>query len=619
MVIRQAAVEWATERVATLPAKWSTGLLKRWERTRNQGESSLDRLENERAANIALRELTDQLTGLRLPLDVSDEQVRQAAELIAGRAFELASVYHDHDNLRAALVRTATAHGVRPPAEDMENGPAIARLSDPMWWRRQLRRAHGRALEGAAIVLGLVRKGRECYASNQTVQRRAQQLQQNAETLENMTAVNEVGDEFTLAELAAKGTANKAIRRAELMTRIAGFERIAQDMRHVGLFLTMTAPSRMHKFRTTGGNVTENKRYDGTTPREAQQHHVRNWARIRAALARRELRMYGFRIAEPNHDGCPHWHLLVFFSPHWPGWTERAALPRVCAIVRRYCLQDSGNERGARQHRCDFKPMDATKGTAAGYIAKYVAKNIDGYRLDKDLIGNDAISTSQRVDAWASTWGIRQFQQVGGPPVTVWRELRRIAAMPEAAPEPMRLAHAAANRVSDLETGEVKSVSWARYVKAQGGPHCGRKYRVRLMKTVPGDDGVNRYGEPSAPAPLGVEMSVKEFYTPAHMAYMGGIAERLVLFQAESTRHEWEIRPGGRARRSSGALRPWTCVNNCTHGPDMKKKPSATDWYVFEHELQIAQADEENVNKQWAKLTGQSLELEEYTPIPEHP
>ena len=89
--------------------------------------------------------------------------------------------------------------------------------------------------------------------------------------LEATTATNELGQEYALAELAAKGIANKAIRRGELMTRIAGFERIAVDCAHVGLFFTMTCPSRMHKWRTVaGGKVVENRRYDGTTPKEAQ-------------------------------------------------------------------------------------------------------------------------------------------------------------------------------------------------------------------------------------------------------------------------------------------------------------------------------------------------------------
>ena len=438
--------------------------------------------------------------------------------------------------------------------------------TDPLWWRRGLRKDHAKAVEGAAITLGYVNKTRDIYVSNESLARRIQQNARNAESLEATTAVNELGQEFTLAELAAKGTANKAIRRAELMTRISGFERIARDMDHAGLFFTITCPSRMHKWRTVaGGRVIENPRYDGTTPREAQAYLAKVWARIRASLKRQGVGLYGFRIAEPNHDGTPHWHLLVFH--------QEAHLAALRATVWRYALADSPNEPGAHTHRVDFKPIDWQRGSAAGYIAKYVAKNIDGYRVDQDLYGKDALETSARVEAWAATWGIRQFQQVGGPPVGPWRELRRVEAIPAQAPDHLHQAHRAVNKTAVIEGRDNASVAWDQYCKAQGGVFCGRDYRIKVAKIEV--DGVGRYGEPIGERPIGVETTSIETYTPAHMAWMNppGWATRVVSWFVESVRHVWQI--VGRKGRAIGRLfngtaaqpsAPWTRVNNCTEG-----------------------------------------------------
>ena len=46
-----------------------------------------------------------------------------------------------------------------------------------------------------------------------------------------------------------------------------------------------------------------------------------------------------------------------------------------------------------------------------------------------DLYGNEAMTASQRVDAWASTWRVRQFQQIGGAPVTITPSSSSLRAM----------------------------------------------------------------------------------------------------------------------------------------------------------------------------------------------
>lgn len=559
--------QWSAERTANLPPRWRRKLLARWESKRGQWDTSDWRNEHEaqRAANLELLGITDQLAGVRLPLDATDADVCARADELAQRCGELAQLYHQAAPLRAAMARVAVANGIEPPdAEGVEDGPAMARMVDPLWWRRGLRKLHAKAVEGAAITLGYVNRTRDPYVSDESLRRRVQQNARNAATLEATIARNEEGQEFTLAELAAKGPANKAIRRAELMTRIAGFERIARELGHEGLFFTITCPSRMHRWRTVKntGRVIENPRYDGTTPDVAQRYLARVWARIRAKLARLELGVYGFRIAEPNHDGTPHWHLLVF---HPAGRLEKLR-----EVVARYALEDSPDEPGAAEHRVDFKPIDWSRGSAAGYIAKYVAKNIDGYRLEKDLIGNDAMETSARVEAWAATWRIRQFQQVGGPPVGPWRELRRVESVPANAPEHLREAHHAVNRITVIEGRENASVAWDRYVKAQGGVFCGRSYRVRIATREV--EGLGRYGEPIGPRPIGVETVERVLVTPPHMAHMGGRALRVVHWVIESSRHVWEIvarkaRAIGRVFMGRGnAPAPWTCVNNCTEG-----------------------------------------------------
>lgn len=571
-VDQQTDAQWAARLTAPLPAQWQRRIFNRWERAHGRGGDWTAQSAARFQANTEIRRTVEGLGSVRIGLDATDAHICQEAERIALVCIGRAELFHKMSTLRAAMERVASDYGIEAPdAGKVKDAGAVARLSDPLWWRRQLRKQHAKQVEGAAIQLGYVNRARECYVSDQSLQRRIDQNRRNAATLENTTATNEDGQEFTLAELAAKGPANKAIRRSELMTRINGFERIALDMGHAGLFMTITCPSFMHKWRTVkAGGVRENARYEGTTPREAQTYMGKVWARIRAALHRAKIGIYGFRVAEPNHDGTPHWHLLIFHAAQHLG--------RIKDVVLKHALRAAPDEPGALAHRVDFKPMDAEKGTAAGYIAKYVAKNIDGYRLESDLYGNPALESSARIEAWATTWGIRQFQQVGGPPVGPWRELRRIETLPIGAPDHLQAAHRAVNKLQAIEGKENASVSWQHYTRAQGGVFCGRRYLIRVAtKEI---DGLGRYGEPIGERPIGVSTMQREFWTPPHMAHMGGRSERLVHWVVESKRYRWTIgkkRGGGEVGFSGHAVDPWTRVNNCTEGRKNDGKSGAGD------------------------------------------
>ena len=392
---------------------------------------------------------------------------------------------------------------------------AVARVCSDVWWRRVLRKKVARVVEHGAIKLGIVNRRDGGYASAGAVRRRQEQIARNAAMLEKTLMRNEAGQVFTLAELAKSSVANPEIRGGELMVRIRGCEEFATEAGHVGYFLTLTCPSRFHAVTVRGKGARAvarvNPFYDGvSTPRDAQAWLRTRWARVRAQWAREGLNAYGFRVAEPHHDGCPHWHALLWFE------NEAAALSALSGLGAHWlgeggavesfpCREDvivfkagagSEHERGSLKNRINIKRM--IKGGAAGYVAKYVAKNIGhfdvGVHLDGMEVDTREVKGWQRVDAWASTWGIRQFQAIGQPSVTVWREMRRVTK------DQVEDARVGGDAVAWRVWGAVHKVGdmaadWKRYLIHQGGVCRARVgYAIKTaLRIEPGS--VNGYGE----------------------------------------------------------------------------------------------------------------------------
>lgn len=535
------------------------------------------------------------LSGTSLALSASDGEICDYARERANevRSMLMATTATTAKDMMCLLAGYCAEFGAQVPGKVPLAG-LCARMTDAGWWRRQVRRSMARKVEKHAIGLGMVHRRAGLYASDGAVKRHAEQCARNAAALAETEATNEEGLTMTLAELAAVDVSNPRIRRGELMTRIAGFEAFAKAAGHVGMFYTATAPSRMHPRMAATGQ--ENPKFDGTTPKECAGYLSKTWAKARAWLHRRGITIYGFRVAEPHHDGTPHWHMLFFMLAE--------VVESVTHCLRRYfCEADAAELSSPKAAKARFEAVriDWKRGSAAGYISKYIAKNIDGSKNDLSSIGQAhdetedgtyevgaANETAPRVLAWASTWGIRQFQQIGGPGVTVWRELRRVRDM---------------QGQGDLfDTWTAADVgNWEEFTRRQGGVDCRRDERpVQLWREEP-EEYIDMHGEIRKPA--------NKYGEEVGPVIKGVCIERPTVGESflMTKVHSWEIRRGRNVRDKAlvagagcsseaiqevrkmrgnertyggavlpvpeavltlGAERPWSPVNNCTPAKD---------------------------------------------------
>lgn len=527
--------EWVAQQFAAVPRAWGRQI----EKIR----LAIHREKGEFEGNSWLRELAERCRKWSLPLSADDADI--IAE--AGKAATLMASMKDQLGLDPAtaagsMQRMCERYGIEEPTSAFIGTEAIIskyrKMCSPRWWRKKLRAAHGRRVEAEAQRLALVSKRRSKYITNEGLDRAMGAIRRNAAIMEAKKLANQGGQAMTLAELAAKTVANPAIRRGELMARCRGFEEWAKEQSDKAIFVTVTCPSRMHAVLSLSGQ--RNPNWAGQNPREAQKHLRDAWGRCRAALNRKKCMPYGFRVAEPHHDGTPHWHLLLFVK------AEQVQIVKE-AIVREFLKKAWPEEPGAEENRIKFEEIEASKGSATGYIAKYISKNIDAYAVQRDLYGDDAIEGAARVRAWASTWGIRQFQQIGGPPVSCWREMRRMPLEVQPTEDVRKAAEAA------------REGCWREFCRWMGGAACRRAerpiqpaYEREGCRWSPAD-GLHH------PYPRDDERSRLRGRIVGVLSVAWGLVFKTRRWEWRPTHWMWKV-----GRWGLGLGLPWTRINNCT-------------------------------------------------------
>lgn len=421
-----------------------------------------------------------------------------------------------------------------------EAAAAIQKTTHDRFWSRLLRKYARRWREHLHVAYGDVRRDVSPYCSKHHVTQWDSRRKRSRAIMSRLELEDQVtGERISLIEQIDKSISNPEKRRVELMTRIGGFEKVATESGFAGSFFTLTAPSKYHAFTAFGHR---NHKWNGASPRKTQNYLNHVWQLIRAELARREIPVFGLRVAESHHDATPHWHGLLFSAPEHTG--------ELLEVMEDYATREDADEltgKTGKQPRFELKPIDPALGSATGYVVKYISKNIDGYALDNesdDESGRPLKETAKHATAWASCWGIRQFQFLGGAPVSVWRELRRLKNQEMA------------DRISPV-FGELHRAAhagnWQDYITLQGGPFVTRN-RLVLRAWYQYRDEPSSYGE--------FQRVIKGVVMPA--STIPPVETRLHSYRIIKMKPKADD-DAGRGFDFKGAPAPsWTRVNNCT-------------------------------------------------------
>lgn len=188
-------------------------------------------------------------------------------------------------------------------AEEMEC--ALVRIQSDDWWIAKFKAFRREYLANVDIATKQV-NDKNPYSSKRAQSEFKRRRRDSYEWMKQMELENEEGETVDMLQAFFASQSNPACRRTELLVRVRESQEYADELGHVGIFLTLTAPSKMHR---------NSHKWNATYPRQTQAYMTKTWSLARAKLARLGIEYYGVRIVEPHKDGTPHWHMMLFTAP----------------------------------------------------------------------------------------------------------------------------------------------------------------------------------------------------------------------------------------------------------------------------------------------------------------
>ncbi|WP_409500211.1 replication endonuclease [Mannheimia glucosida] len=427
--------------------------------------------------------------------------------------------------------------GKKPSQKAMET--ALNKVVCRKHWARTFNKIQAQLLEHLRIACGEV-NAKSPYVSKEHFSFYSGKQAEALRFLKNSILVNVDNQEeqIELFDMWFRSNSNPIKRRYEMMTQLRGIEEWAEENNYQALFLTLTAPSSFHAQHSKHGR---NKNWKGASPKQTHNYLNKVWQEFRALLAKRKIDQKGMRVAEPHQDATPHWHLLSY--------VPQEQVEEFIELFKQKALELDGDEKGAAEHRCKVELCDKTKGSATAYIAKYIAKNIDGF--DEDGLTSDEApemdfkANSRKVKAWASLWGIRQFQFYGVGSISVWRELRRCT-----------IGNFESDKFMEDLFIYADNAEYACFMDKQAKGNI-RQAPVKLYYE---DTEENKYGV--------INKKIKGIFNQFKQVVSDGV--QFVATRMKSYRIERKSKAVNRAtseqeqaQTNTGHSPAWTCVNNC--------------------------------------------------------